>query len=245
MPAIETPTGRPVYLGLFQRIVNVGWDIAKQGIITVDVPLDPLDYNYVVSRWWIDVILVRTPLPDLNTGFCGYRQIAPGRDVAYSIPYDLYNGTPTRWPGGLNDGGNIPPQNKFVDAYILYGDGVPVLNSIYGGKINWFVNFIKLKRVYPSTQKVRFVVWAQWNDAYAESSSGFVTHAVSMKVYRGLTMDLISNVTQRGDLTLPNLPPPTQLLFTSKTFEQTVNYYNHYQVCTLEYDLKTKLTASA
>ena len=102
MPAIETPMGRPVYLGPFQRIVNVAWSIPKQAILSIDVPLDPADYNYVISRFWIELRVDSVPSGETSLGICGHKQ-PPGESlIPYSIPYEVYDGTPTPWPGGSN-----------------------------------------------------------------------------------------------------------------------------------------------
>lgn len=241
MPVIETPRGRPVYLGPFQRIVNVAWSIPKQAILSIDVPLDPADYNYVISRFWVELRVDSVPYGEVSLGICGDKQ-PPGESlIPYSIPYEVYDGTPTPWPGGLFDGAHTPPQDKFEQAYVAWGDDVPFIANTIGGKLYWFVNFARIKRAFPGARKVRLIVRAYWHDAYFEVFQYAVRHAITFNVYRNLRMEHIA-LTQRGDLTLPASPPPTQLLSVAGTYQRTVNWYDEYLVAEIEYDLKAALT---
>jgi hypothetical protein len=240
MPVIETPRGRPVYLGPFQRIVNVAWSIPKQAILSIDVPLDPADYNYIVSRFWVELRLDRPPLGEVSLGICGDKQPPGEYLIPYAIPYRVYDGTPTPW-GSLNNGAHTPPQDKFRQAYIAWGDGVPFIDNTFGGKLHWFVNFARIKRAFPGTRTVKLIVRATWNDAYAEMFQFAVRHAITFKVYRNLRMDHIA-LTQRGEMTLPASPPPALLLSASGTYQRTVDGYDEVVVAEIEYDLKADLT---
>lgn len=179
------PQSKPVRLDPFQRIVNVGWSAAGLALLRINTPLDPLDYDYIVHRTWIELYVTRKPpLGDIFLGITGNRQYPPGYGgESYGLPAGVWDGLPA--PSGLGLP-HMPPQEKFDQAYALWTDSLPIVGNVYGGDHNWLFNLARIRRAYAgSISGLLIRLYGSVNSAYAEPGTISLDAAIQFQSFNG------------------------------------------------------------